>query len=479
MDVLTVLRAEVQSDRSRGGVVRSIGDGMRSRALSAIAAAISAALLVAPDAFARAGGGSSGFGRGGGSFGRGFGHGHFFFIPVGGGGGLFLFVLILVVVFFVLPRVVIWWRRQQSAGVVSRRRVVQRERRVELAAAEAVEDDAAFAPEQVRSQASRLFLDIQSAWDAGDRARLRGLVAPELLAEWERRLDDFDRKGWHNRVRPIGEPSIEYVGLTNRGEDRADRVVVRIEARLRDYVEDAYGQRVGRVDAAGETTRVREFWTLVKRDGHWILQSIEQGAEGAHRLSEGVVATPWADEQAMRDEALVQGAVQDRVPEGTKVAEVADLDFEGDGRAAALDLSLADGRFAPDVLEVAARRAVAAWADAVDGDDGPLLALSHPDAARELLHPGDPSGRTRLVVRGLDVRHISIVSLDAASEPATMTIDIELAGRRYLEDRDTAAVVAGSQSRAVTFTERWTLALDGPDDEPWRIAAVGAPAGRP
>jgi predicted lipid-binding transport protein (Tim44 family) len=456
---------------------------MSRRAPSAIAAAILVGLLVAPDVHARAGGGSSGFGGGrggaGGGLGRGFGHGHFFFIPVGGGGGVFLFVLILVVVFFVLPRLMMWWRRQQSAGAASRRRVAQRERRVELAAAEAAEDDAVFAPEQVRAQAARLFVDIQSAWDAGDRVRLRGLVAPELLAEWERRMDDFDRKGWHNRVQPLGEPSIEYVGLSNRGDDRADRVVVRIEARLRDYVEDAYGQRVGRVDAAGDTSQVREFWTLVKRDGHWILQSIEQGAEGAHRLSEDVVATPWADEQAMRDEALVQGAVQDAVPEGTKIAEVADLDFKGDARAAALDLSVADGRFAPDILEVAARRAVAAWADAVDGDDGPLLALSHADAARELLHPGDPSARTRLVVRGLDVRHISIVSVDAALEPPTMTIDLELAGRRYLEDRDTAAVVAGSQSRAVAFTERWTLVLDGPDDQPWRIAAVGAPAGRP
>src|SRR5436305_722888 len=138
-----------------------------------------------------------------------------------------------------------------------------REARVELAAAEAAEDDTAFAPGRVRRQAAKLFVEIQSAWDAHDRARLRELVAPELLAEWERRLDDFDRKGWRNRVHPLGEPSVEYVGLTNRGEDRRDRVVVRIEARLSDYVEDAYGQRVGRVDAAGDTTRVREFWTLV------------------------------------------------------------------------------------------------------------------------------------------------------------------------------------------------------------------------
>jgi predicted lipid-binding transport protein (Tim44 family) len=476
-----MLGPRVLSNLAWSGIGRLVGSGMR-RAVSVVAAAILVGLLVVPDAFARAGGGSSSFGRGGGGgggVGRGFGRGHFFFIPVGGGGGLLLFILILVVVFVVLPRVLRWWQGQQSAGVASRRRVAARERRVELAAAEAAEDDAAFAPERVRSQAARLFVDIQSAWDAGDRVRLRGLVAPELLVEWERRLDDFDRKGWRNRVRPIGEPSVEYVGLTNRGEDRQDRVVVRIEARLSDYVEDAYGQRVGRVDAGGDTTRVREFWTLVKRDGHWILQSIEQGAEGAHRLREGVVATPWGDDQALRDEALVEGAVQDAVPDGTKLAEVADLDFEGDGRAAALDLSLADGRFAPDVLEVAARRAVAAWVDAVDGDDGPLLGLSDRAAARELLHPGDPSERTRLVVRGLEVRHISIVSLDAVSEPATMTIDVELAGRRYLEDRDTAAVVAGSQSKAAKFTERWTLALDGPDEQPWRITAVGAPAARP
>src|SRR5439155_14828056 len=125
-------------------------------------------------------------------------------------------------------------------GVASRRRTAARERRVELAAAEASEDDTAFSPEQVRSQAGKLFVEVQSAWDAADRVRLRGLVAPELLSEWERRLDDFERKGWRNRVQPIGEPSIEYVGLSNRGEDRADRVVVRIEARLRDYVEDGY-----------------------------------------------------------------------------------------------------------------------------------------------------------------------------------------------------------------------------------------------
>ena len=141
-------------------------------------------------------------------------------------------------------------------------------------------------------------------------------------------------------------------------------------------------------------------------------------------------------------------------------------------RSAAMDLSVADGRFAPDVLEVAARRAVAAWAEAIDGADGPLLAIADPDVARELLHPGGPSARTRLVVRGLKVRQIRILALDAGATPATMTIELHLAGRRYVENRDTLALGSGSQSRVTKFTERWTLALDGPSEEPWRIVAA-------
>jgi predicted lipid-binding transport protein (Tim44 family) len=76
------------------------------------------------------------------------------------------------------------------------------------------------------------------------------------------------------------------------------------------------------------------------------------------------------------------------------------------------------------------------------------------------------------------VKRIRILALDAGSEPPTMTIAVDLQGRRYLEDRDTTAVVAGSQSRVTSFTEHWTLALDGSPQQPWRIVAVGAPVAR-
>ncbi|MCA1682445.1 MAG: TIM44-like domain-containing protein [Actinobacteria bacterium] len=450
---------------------------MRTTLRTAGTAAFAALILLltaAPGALARGGGGTSAFGRGfggGGGFGRAFGHGHFFFIPIGGGGGgLITFLIIAFVVFYLLPRVMMWWRRRQSSGTASRRKVAERQRRVELAAAEAAEDDPAFAPDVVRAAAAQLFVDIQQAWDADDRFRLRALVAPELLSEWERRLDDFQRRGWRNRVRVVAGPQVDYVGLRHTGDERGDRVKVRIEAAVEDYAEGRWGRRIGRLDSTSDTTRVREYWTLGKRENHWILLSIEQGAEGEHALSEEIVASPWSDEQRMRDEALVEGAAADAVPEGTSIAEVADLDFPGDARAAALDLSLADGRFAPDILEVAARRAVDAWAEAVDGDDAALLAIAHPEAARQLLHPA--GSQTRLVVRGPRVKQIRILALNAAAGPPTMTIEVDLEGRRYLEDRDTAAVVAGSQSHVSSFTERWRLALDGGAAQPWRIAAV-------
>lgn len=455
---------------------------MSRRTVLMLLMAVALALVIAPDALAAAGGGSGGFGGGGGGGGRGaglyiliqilirlaiFGHGV---------GALVLIGLIVAAIVFtnVAPKAKAFWTAQETSGRAARRRTAQRERRVHTAAAEAAEYDPAFAPDVIKPAATTLFKDIQAAWSADDRARLYELVSSDLLDEWMRRLDDFKRRGWHNRVEPLGEPKVEYVGLSRHGGSE-DHAVVRIEARIRDYVEDPYGNHIKRTGRLSETVKVREFWTLRHRGNQWVLASIEQGAEGEHALGEKIVATPWSDEQAMRDEALVEGAVAEAVPHGTRVAEVADLEFAGDARAAANDLSLADGRFAPDVLDVAARRAVAAWADAVDGNDEALRALALPEAVQDLLHPGDPSGKTRMVVRGPNVKQIRIVGLDAATDPPTMTLEVEVEGRRYVEDRDTTTVLAGSRSRLAKFTEHWTFALTADPKQPWRIASASAP----
>ena len=58
------------------------------------------------------------------------------------------------------------------------------------------------------------------------------------MVEWDRRLDDFDRRGWRNHVQLLGHPSVELVGLTHTGDAATDSVVVRIDARMKDYVID-------------------------------------------------------------------------------------------------------------------------------------------------------------------------------------------------------------------------------------------------
>ncbi len=421
---------------------------------------------------AAAGGGSSGFGGGGGGGGGGFsggggsgGSG----VYVGGGAVSGWIVLAFIIAFFgfFLFAIVSTWLTVKRL----RRRLDERDEHVRTAAAEAAQDDEAFAPDRVTEDVTVMFHAIQGAWDARDEHALAAMVGNDLLTEWHRRLNDFARKGWHNRVRVITGPDVRYVGLTNRERDEEDRVVVHVTATLEDYVEAAGGMRIMQTGDTNTTTDLREYWTLAKRDRRWILVSIEQDSEGSHQLDAPLVASPWADER-VRDEALIEGALADAALPGVATAELINVDLAVDARTQALDLALADARFGPDVLEVAARRAAEAWADAVDGDDAPLAAVATSDAVDALLYGGDASHDSRLVVRGPRIDAITIEQLLPSPEPARMTLTVHVRGRRYVEDRDTAAVRSGSKDREIRFTERWTMALDGVDETPWRLVGV-------
>jgi predicted lipid-binding transport protein (Tim44 family) len=458
-----------------------------------LAAPLAVTALVLPaTAQARGGGGSFGFGGGGGGGGGfgGGGGGHVpIFIPIGGGGGGTLLFLFLLGMFIVARSI----RAQRPPGTTSsaglhvrehlraarviidyinpfaRRRRAKRQREVELAAHEAAEDDGAFAPEVVHEQAERLFREVQKAWTADDRERLSQLAGPELFAEWDRRLSDFARRGWQNQVAIQGAVEVLYVGLVNREGTGEDHVTVRISARLSDVVVDRSGRALHRKDSfGGDVARMVEYWTLAQRDGRWIVVSIEQEQEGRHAMSEAIVATPWSDTERLTEASLAEQAAAEKAP-ATQLAEIATPEFGDAARAAALDLSLVDGRFAPDLLAAEVRRAVAAWAQAVDGDRGDLAAAATPEAAQRLLTPQGP--RSRLVVRGPHVQQIRIVSLDAQAQPAHMDVELEVRGYRYVEDRDTTEVLSGSPDLSATFTERWRLELDGDDAHPWRIAA--------
>ena len=98
---------------------------------------------------------------------------------------------------------------------------------------------------------------------------------------------------------------------------------------------------------------------------------------------------------------------------------------------------------------------MAAWTEAVDGDDARLEAVATPAAIDELLYDGDSSRRTRVVVRDPVLKCLRIAAIDAKSTPPTMTVEAELTGRRYRENRDTTTVVNGSEEKGIFFTESW------------------------
>jgi predicted lipid-binding transport protein (Tim44 family) len=355
--------------------------------------------------------------------------------------------------------------------IVEWRRLRRRKGKVRLAAAEAVETDPRFAPDVVCADAEQLFCEIQAAWTRDDRAELAELVGKDLMIEWERRLSAFAARGWEDKIELRGPVHVDYVGLRNTADDRSKRAVVRITARLRDVVTDKHGETIHRVNSVSDTHHICEYWTLGVSGDHWILQSIEQHREGLHELTEPVLASPWSDTKALQREATLEQATA-AVIDTSEVAEIAGATLSSSARAAALDISLVDDRFAPRVLEAEVEYAVGVWAEAIDGDDGPLDAVASASAAQELLYPDDPGKNRRLVVRGPRVRSIEIVGLDARAKPPSMLVELRVNGRRYVEDRTTTTVVSGDKSVQTSFTQRWRMELTDDDAHPWRIAAI-------
>ncbi|MDX8151036.1 TIM44-like domain-containing protein [Patulibacter brassicae] len=426
--------------------------------------ALPAALAPVATVLAQAGGGSSGFSSGGGGGGGGFsssgGSGT-------GGGSLGAGGVVLIVGFLVVLGLVALLqaraRRQRAAARTAR------DERTRAAAAEAAADDEDFDAEGLAAAAGELFTAVQRAWDDRDRDAMARLLGPDLLEEWRRRLDDFDRKRWHSRVRVTATPEVRLVGLVNRAADADDRVVAFVSADIESWVVQPGGRKLYRDGADSPEMRLEQYWTLGKRGDDWILLSIEEEAEGRHHLESALVATPEAD-PTLAGRTRTELAVADAAGDAGEIARLTTI--TDDARAAALDLSLVDDRFSPDVLTVAVQEVVAAWIEAIDGADEALERRADTGAVAHLLYGDDATRRVRTVVRGLRVTAVEIDGLDGAATPPTMSVVVRYAGAWYREDRDTQAVVAGSRERPTDRRERWTLALVDDAEVPWRLVAA-------
>jgi predicted lipid-binding transport protein (Tim44 family) len=366
-----------------------------------------------------------------------------------------------VLVTNVAPKARAAYAEHGARGHTSRRRTQDRARRAHLAAAEAAEDDPAFAADTIEQSARDLFTEIQQAWSRDDRAALAQRISPGLQREWTTRLDDFARRGWRNRVELETEPRAALVGIER--STGTPTATVQIEATLKDYVVDASGRRLTRTARLTERSRIREYWTLARTNGRWILQRIEQGAEGSHALEDQLIATPWADTEALTDSARLETAQTTTAHAGLTQHEPADA------HAAALDLSLVDDRFAPDIIDIAVRGVIAQWADAIDQGPHALYDRATPQAAQQLLAT---TATSRLVIRGPRLEKTTITHLDADAPTPTVTVEAEITARRYRENRATAAIEAGSQTRATRFTQALTFALTDAKERPWQLVAA-------
>ncbi len=471
-------------------VMRPLITMRRLRAL--VLAGLFALILIPQSAFGAAGGGSGGFGGGGGGgggggFGGGGGGGGGF----GGGGGGYgvgynlgprgtLIAFGLIIGFFV----VVWilgqiaaraarraatWSREHAVFRDRKTKAAREKRRREIATASgtAAGDDPYFAEAAVLTDADDLFRRVQEAWQAGDTATLDGLVGRDLMVEWMKRLDDYRRRGWVNLV-GVHELGVEYVGLDNRDADADDRVVVRMSARMDDYVRDNFGRIIPHNDNPGTESWLREYWTLAPEGRGWRLISIEQDEEGEHNLYAPIVALPDEDVEGIRDTAAVEHAQENATSAGTDLGSLIDVDFDDDAELQARDLALVDGRIDPDVITVSVRRLVTAWAEAIDGDDGPMLEIAPRMVVDEILQPAGPS--SRLVVRGPRVREV-VVRKILPEKPVCVIVDVRMEGVRYVEDRDTTVVISGDPRRRVAFVERFVLRLSDDDPTvPWRVS---------
>ena len=353
----------------------------------------------------------------------------------GGGGGGFVFFALIVLVFLVISRGLsaVGGRaraqapaRARAAGDAGGRRGGAGRRRLRRR------------PRQPARPAA-LFIDIQEAWDGArppaparaHRRRPAGRVGapPGRL----RRQGLAQPRARRARARPSSTSASSTARPTRRTAPSCASAAP-LDAGSRRPTGSASTRpatttrdRLRRVLDAGQARRPLD--ARLHRAGR-------RGRPPPHRRDRRLAVV----RRRLHDEALVEQAVADRVPEGFSPADAASFAFAGSAREEALDLSLADARFLPDVLEAAVRRAAAAWAEAVDGEDAALERVASPEAIDALLYGADAQRRTRLVVRGPRIERVVIERVDAQAQPARMTVTIDVRGRRYREDRDTAAV---------------------------------------
>ncbi len=149
---------------------------------------------------------------------------------------------------------------------------------------------------RLKERISEVFLWVHEAWD-----QKKMEVSEDFMTSWYMQnqqiiLDKWERDGLENIVSDVRLKKITpiYVACDPRDESN-DRIVVEINAEMRDYLVDQSGKVVTGDKTLGEVTTV---WSFVRDEGKWLLSMIEEQETVGSYLEEPDMVPEVRQEQA-------------------------------------------------------------------------------------------------------------------------------------------------------------------------------------
>ena len=139
--------------------------------------------------------------------------------------------------------------------------------------------DPAFDPHRFLEGARQAYETIVRGYAAGDRAALKPLLTPTVMASFEAGIAARETRGETETVEFLFPPSADLEGATVQGDKAVAKV--RFLAELRSRVTKASGETADSVtgDPLVEERRTAEHWTFERSlgaaDPNWVLARVE------------------------------------------------------------------------------------------------------------------------------------------------------------------------------------------------------------
>lgn len=170
-------------------------------------------------------------------------------------------IVVLLTCLVFLP-LIVWF--------VARRAMLVRRTRLALSALGRRAPHFAWLP--LKERLTEVFGWVHSAWDQGKMDLARDYMTEWYARNQQLQLDKWERDGLRNITSDVRIKRMTPLYMSH-GSGEQDRLVVEIEAEMRDYLVEKATDRIAQGDKAlGIQTSV---WSFVYENGRWLLSNIE------------------------------------------------------------------------------------------------------------------------------------------------------------------------------------------------------------